>query len=65
MTEEDKEEWAAIRRELQTLADGHPTFHVRYRLRRAHSASGAELYCEVFITKKGPSAGESCEEAGH
>ena len=61
MTEEKKEEWAAIGRELQTLADGHPRFDVQYRLR---SRQGEPLCCEVRITKKGLSAGGNCEEAG-
>ena len=49
MTKEEKEEWADIGQELQTLADGHPRFHVQYRM---SSSQGGPLCCEVRITKK-------------
>ena len=34
MTKEDDREWAEIEKEIQTIANGHPKFSVRYARRR-------------------------------
>ena len=49
MTKEDDREWAEIEKEIQTIADGHPGFHVQYRM---SSSQGRLVCCEILITKK-------------